>query len=226
MIEVNTKLKFEDKVQNPKRSHFEIIFSTIVKINEEINILVLLPFSNKFRSIGEKIRKAIDLAVLQSKNKRIKFVYFNTGEDFYYNDLELVIEKLNPRLLVGPLLRENLIKINKLIERLNIEFLKQKFTNQAQLKASKYLIDLNSRKMSLNNLSLKLTEKEVNTIIYLSKSEKPVSVDELQEKVWSYHSDIETHTVETHIYRLRKKISKTFNDNNFITSERNGYQIK
>ena len=71
-----------------------------------------------------------------------------------------------------------------------------------------------------------MTEKEINTITYLSKSEKPVSVDELQEKVWSYQSDIETHTVETHIYRLRKKISNTFNDNNFITSEKNGYQIK
>ena len=78
----------------------------------------------------------------------------------------------------------------------------------------------------LKNINLKLTEKEINTIIYLSKSEKPVGVDELQEKVWSYQSDIETHTVETHIYRLRKKILNTFNDNNFITSEKNGYQIK
>ena len=85
------------------------------KINEEINILVLLPFSNKFRSIGEKIRKAVDLAVLQSKNNSIKFVYFNTGKDFNSKDLELVIKKLNPRLLVGPLLRENLIKIKLII---------------------------------------------------------------------------------------------------------------
>ena len=80
--------------------------------------------------------------------------------------------------------------------------------------------------MLTKNKKLKLTEKEINTITYLSKSEKPVSVDELQEKVWSYQSDIETHTVETHIYRLRKKILNTFNDNNFITSEKNGYQIK
>ena len=77
-----------------------------------------------------------------------------------------------------------------------------------------------------NNIKLKLTEKEINTITYLSKSEKPVNIDELQEKVWSYHSDIETHTVETHIYRLRKKILDTFNDKNFIISEKNGYQIK
>ena len=61
---------------------------------------------------------------------------------------------------------------------------------------------------------------------YLSKIKKPVSVDELEENVWSYQSDMETHTVETHIYRLRKKISKTFNDNEFIVSKKNGYQIK
>ena len=80
--------------------------------------------------------------------------------------------------------------------------------------------------MLKNNIKLKLTEKEINTITYLSKSIKPVSINELQEKVWSYQSDIETHTVETHIYRLRKKILNTFNDNEFIISKKNGYQIK
>ena len=60
----------------------------------------------------------------------------------------------------------------------------------------------------------------------LSKQNKPVSIDELQEKVWSYQSDIETHTVETHIYRLRKKILSTFSNNEFIISKKDGYQIK
>ena len=80
--------------------------------------------------------------------------------------------------------------------------------------------------MLIKDNKLKLTEKEINTITYLSKSDKPVSIDELQDKVWSYQSDIETHTVETHIYRLRKKILNTFNDKDFIISEKNGYQIK
>ena len=79
--------------------------------------------------------------------------------------------------------------------------------------------------MSEKKIRLKLTEKEINTIIFLSKSNKQVSVDELQKKVWSYQSDIETHTVETHIYRLRKKILNTFDDNEFIISKKNGYQI-
>jgi DNA-binding response OmpR family regulator len=94
------------------------------------------------------------------------------------------------------------------------------------MKVNNYIINLNSREMMTSNTKLKLTEKEINTITYLSKSNKPVSIDELQEKVWSYQSDIETHTVETHIYRLRKKILITFQDNEFIISKKNGYQIK
>ena len=118
------------------------------------------------------------------------------------------------------------INIFKLVEKINIEFLKLQFNNQSEVKVKNYTIDLNSRELLSKNTKLKLTEKEINTLTYLSKSSKPVSIDELQEKVWSYQSDIETHTVETHIYRLRKKILKTFNDNEFIISQRNGYQIK
>ena len=118
------------------------------------------------------------------------------------------------------------IKIFKLVEKINIEFLRIQFNSQSHVKVKNYTIDLNSREMIINNVRLKLTEKEINTIIYLSKSNKAVSIDELQEKVWSYQSEIETHTVETHIYRLRKKILNTFEDNKFIVSKKNGYQIK
>ena len=122
-------------------------------------------------------------------------------------------------------LNETPVSISKFVEKINIEFLKVQFNNQSEVKVNSYIIDLNSREMSAKNIKLKLTEKEINTIIFLSKSSKPVSIDELQEKVWSYQSDIETHTVETHIYRLRKKILNTFNDNEFIISRKNGYQI-
>ena len=118
------------------------------------------------------------------------------------------------------------INIFKLIEKINIEYLKLQYNSQSKVLVKNYTIDLNSREMLKNNVKIKLTEKEINTISYLSKSEKPVSVDELQEKVWSYQSDIETHTVETHIYRLRKKILDTFKDDKFIVSEKDGYQIK
>ena len=117
------------------------------------------------------------------------------------------------------------INIFKLIEKINIEFLRLQFSNQSEVKINDYTIDLNSREMIAYNTKVKLTEKEINTIIYLSKSSKPVNTDELQKKVWSYKADIETHTVETHIYRLRKKILNTFNDSKFIMSKKNGYQI-
>ncbi len=79
--------------------------------------------------------------------------------------------------------------------------------------------------MILQKQRLKLTEKEINMIIYLSKRKKPIKVDELQEKVWGYQSKLETHTVETHIHRLRKKIKEKFFDESLIVSKKNGYQI-
>jgi hypothetical protein len=118
------------------------------------------------------------------------------------------------------------IKIFQIIEKLNIEFLKQQFIEQSHVIIKDYTFDINAREMFLKKNKLKLTEKEVNTIIYLFKVDYPVSINELQTKVWGYHSNIETHTVETHIYRLRKKISKIFSDDNFIISKNNGYQIK
>jgi len=118
------------------------------------------------------------------------------------------------------------IKIFKLIEKINISFLKLQFGNQSQIKVSRYYLDLNSREMFFENIKLKLTEKEINTIIFLSKNQNPVSVNKLEEFVWKYQSEIETHTVETHIYRLRKKILQSFNDSQFIISTKNGYQIK
>ena len=84
---------------------------------------------------------------------------------------------------------------------------------------------LNSRELISANNTIKLTEKETNIIIYLSQSSDPVSIDQLQFNVWGYQSKLETHTVETHIYRLRKKILKQFNDKNFILSHKNGYKI-
>jgi len=86
-------------------------------------------------------------------------------------------------------------------------------------------MDLNSRELKLKDIFLKLSEKEVNIIAYLYKSTSSVSIQNLQSNVWGHKSNLETHTVETHIYRLRKKILETFNDKNFIVSQKKGYQI-
>jgi hypothetical protein len=117
------------------------------------------------------------------------------------------------------------IKISKLTEQINIQFLKYQFIEKSEFSVGKYKIDLNSRVLILKDKVLKLTEKETNIIIYLSKNKHTVGIDQLQSEVWEHHSKLETHTVETHIYRLRKKISKTFNDNKFIVSKKSGYEI-
>ena len=118
------------------------------------------------------------------------------------------------------------MNIFKLVEKINTEFLKLQYSKQSKIKLNDYIVDLNSREISSKTKKVKLTEKEINTIIYLSSANKPIAIDELQKKIWNYQDDIETHTVETHIYRLRKKILDIFNDNEFIISEKNGYKIK
>ena len=117
------------------------------------------------------------------------------------------------------------ISIFKILEKINIEFIKKNFQEQSEILIGNYIFNKNSREMSSNVNKLKLTEKEINSIIYLLKSNKPVKIRELQSNVWGYQSQLETHTVETHIYRLRKKISKVFKDENFILSKDDGYEI-
>ena len=111
------------------------------------------------------------------------------------------------------------------VEKINVQLLKEKFNDQSFIKISNYTLDLNSRIISNDKDSLKLTEKEINIILFLNKNKKPQKVTILQNEVWGYHTELETHTVETHIYRLRKKISVKFKDNNFIKSQNNGYLI-
>tara|TARA_A100001015_G_C14638856_1_gene574623 strand:+ start:39 stop:602 length:564 start_codon:yes stop_codon:yes gene_type:complete len=118
------------------------------------------------------------------------------------------------------------LKITKIIEIININFLKIKFIQQSDIDLGFYKLNLNSRKIFNDKNELSLTEKEANIIIFLKKSEKPVSIDELQRQVWGHNSKLETHTVETHIYRLRKKISNKFNNHDFIKSTKLGYNIK
>ena len=117
------------------------------------------------------------------------------------------------------------IDIIKLVEIINISFLKKKFNQQNNINIGKYNINLNSRIMHRNNINLSLTEKEAKVIVFLKKSKKPASIIALQKKVWDHKSNLETHTVETHIYRLRKKIEKKFNDKKFIVSHKNGYKL-
>jgi hypothetical protein len=177
-------------------------YTSLYHILEELGLDLNfnITFAENENSLNDKVKKYKNYLIISNKE--------------YSNIVNQFILKNAP------------INIFKLIEKINIEFLRLQFNSQSQVRVNNYTINLNSREMLINDIKLKLTEKEINTISYLSQSNKPVSIDELQKKVWSYQSDIETHTVETHIYRLRKKISNTFNDKDFIISKKNGYQIK
>ncbi len=118
------------------------------------------------------------------------------------------------------------INIYDLLEKINIELIKKKYNDQSSIKILNYLLDLNSKVISKSGNKLKLTEREVDIILFLNESKKPRKVNVLQNEVWGYSSELETHTVETHIYRLRKKILDAFSDNNFIVSNDDGYLIK
>ena len=113
-----------------------------------------------------------------------------------------------------------------LVEKINTELIKQKYNDQSFIKILNYSLDINSRIISNDSGRLKLTEREVDIILFLNDHKKPQKVNVLQNQVWKYSSELETHTVETHIYRLRKKIINTFKDDNFILSDENGYFIK
>ena len=184
-------------IQNLIIYKFSSLYQILEEISSDLNFNIT--FVDNENSLNDKIKNFNHYLI--ASNKRYSDI-----------DTQVVLDNLP-------------INIFKLVEKINIKFLKQQFNNQSELQINKYKIDLNSRELLLKSSKLKLTEKEINTIIYISKSNNPVSIDELQEKVWSYQSDIETHTVETHIYRLRKKILKTLNDNEFIISKKHGYHI-
>jgi DNA-binding response OmpR family regulator len=185
-----------------------------------IQNLIIYQFTS-FYKILKEIEKELNFNITETVDyKTLKTV---TSE---LDNYVIISKKVNSK-IISPLIIEKFpIKILKVIEKINIEFLKKKFNDQSNIQVNNYKINLNSRQIISENKKLKLTEKEVNTIIYLSNAQNPVSPLELQKNVWSYQSDLETHTVETHIYRLRKKFLETFGDKRFILSFKNGYKIE
>ena len=117
------------------------------------------------------------------------------------------------------------LKLISLVETINSNLLMQQFNFQSNIIIKNYKLDLNSRQISNQNKKLKLTEREIQIVLFLKKQKKPININTLQKEVWGYVEDLETHTVETHIYRLRKKIKNNFEDQNFIKSDKKGYFI-
>ena len=187
--------------------------SSLNEILNEINY----PFSLKifnFENINEFLDKInsensdISGSLIISKKNNLQLLSTNS-----VNDKDLI------------LLDDEPIKILSLIEKINITVIKKKYNYQSELFIKKYKLDLNSRIISYQKNKLKLTEREIDIILFLKERNSPQPVKNLQNEVWKYSSTLETHTVETHIYRLRKKIKDQFNDDEFIFSLKDGYKI-
>ena len=172
------------------------------------------------------------------ENLSFKIIKFENEENFKKNlDLNiidyLVISKTNHKLLLNnDITHKNFLDFNqlplslkKLLELINIKLIKLKFNQQSKIIIKGYELNLNSKFFSKDGSKLKLTEKEIEIILYLNIKDIKHNVADLQKNIWGYSADMETHTVETHIYRLRKKISDLFKDEKFILSHKNGYFI-
>ena len=113
-------------------------------------------------------------------------------------------------------------EINFIIENSAI---KKKFIKNSSIKIKNYYLDKNEKKLSKNDTFIILTEKEIQLLELFLNSAFSISKKEILSKVWHYSSDADTHTVETHIYRLRKKINDKFSDDQFILNDKNGYSL-
>ena len=181
--------------------------------------LIIYDFDELF-SILNEIKKDLNFNLTKVSKREFSDL------DLLLNSYLVVSKKENLNVQNQVFFKNLPLKISKIIETINIKFLKIKFNQQSDIDLGNYKLNLNSRKMFDEDKELSLTEKEADIIIFLKNSKKPVSINDLQTHVWGHSSKLETHTVETHIYRLRKKISNKFNNNDFIISTKLGYNIK
>ena len=164
---------------------------------------------------------------------KVNFKYYGElkSDDFVTKDIIYLLDKKEKKLIdkfniEQVFIIDNLpIKIESLVSQINIKFLKSNFHKQANIKIKDYYLDLNSKFIKKNSKILNLTEKEIQIIMFLFSSQKAKTVQDLQRNIWNYQKILETHTVETHIYRLRKKIKDKFDDDNFILNSTLGYYL-
>ena len=197
-------------------------------ISQCIHIIELKPLYN----ILSEIEKNFNFKIFNYPEKNIFLNQINTKEVNLDNALILIQKKninffnkvnINEKNIC--ILDETPITIDKLIEIINVRLIKSKYEDQSKISIKDYIINLNSRIITKSRIELKLTEKEVNIILFLNNKNEPQKINILENEVWGHSSELETHTVETHIYRLRKKIKDKFNDEDFINSGKNGYEL-
>ena len=183
---------------------------------------------NLLYEILEEIKETLSFNIIRSKTKEDLFkednINFKNCLIISQSNLGIISSKnLNEKNFL--VLNDFPIPIIKLVELINIHLIKLRFNYQSKIIINDYDLNINSKFLSKNKVVLKLTEKEVEIILYLNKTKKKHGVLDLQKNIWGYSKDMETHTVETHIYRLRKKINNKFKDENFILSHQDGYFV-
>ena len=173
---------------------------------------------------------SFDINNYQSK-KELSNAITDNKLDF---DNSIIVAKSNENLLIDndKLDKKNIlfidkfpVQLDKLIDKINVHLIQHQYNFKSKLSIKNYILNINSRTVFKDNKELKLTEKEIDIILFLNKNKRPQKIDILQSQIWKYSADLETHTVETHVYRLRKKIKDKFNDENFIISSEKGYLI-
>mgnify|MGYP006078195425 CR=1 FL=1 len=188
-----------------------------------INFLSLYKILEELQSFLNFDLKTLDINNLPDELKKKEF----DSENYLFlsnNQTKAQVEKLISKEKI--LIIENLpIPILNLVERINISLLKMKFKFQSRISIKNYEIDLNTKNILKDKKSMKLTEKEIQIILFLFAKKKPQKIETLQTEIWNYRTDLETHTVETHIYRLRKKMNEIFKEKSFILSNNLGYFI-
>ena len=184
---------------------------------------------NSLYEILDEIKENLYFKVIKLENEE------NFEKNNYWNIKNcLIISKNNSKLLKDDKMSDKNflnfddlpLTLKKILEKINIKLIKLKFNHQSRIIIKDYELNLNSKFFSKDNLNLKLTEKEIEIILYLNDSKAQHNVADLQKNIWGHVANIESHTVETHIHRLRKKISDLFKDKNFILSDKSGYFIK
>tara|TARA_Y100001970_G_scaffold287245_1_gene411446 strand:- start:1107 stop:1736 length:630 start_codon:yes stop_codon:yes gene_type:complete len=112
--------------------------------------------------------------------------------------------------------------LNKIVED---AVAKKSFTRNSSIQIKEYILNKNEKKLIKNEDYISLTEKEIQLLeLFIGKS-KSISKNKILNEVWKYSTEADTHTVETHVYRLRKKIKSKFSDDNFILNDKNGYLL-
>tara|TARA_A100001015_G_scaffold283104_1_gene348098 strand:+ start:40 stop:666 length:627 start_codon:yes stop_codon:yes gene_type:complete len=115
--------------------------------------------------------------------------------------------------------------IREINDTMELSFAKKKFSKNSSITIKTYLLDKNEKKLIKDDNFIILTEKEIQLLeLFLSKN-KIISKKDILSQVWQYSPDVDTHTVETHIYRLRKKINDKFLDEKFIMNDKEGYYL-